>query len=72
MKWFVDRYASKIPKSEVSVLDMGSYDVNGSYRHLFNEERYQYTGVDTEEGPNVDVVLGNLTIGMQSRQIAMK
>ncbi len=59
MKWFVDNYASKITKSEVRVLDVGSYDVNGSYRHLFDEQKYDYTGLDMEDGPNVDVVLAN-------------
>jgi SAM-dependent methyltransferase len=57
MQWFVDNYASKINKSEVKVLDVGSYDVNGSYKHLFNEQKYTYTGLDMEDGPNVDIVL---------------
>jgi SAM-dependent methyltransferase len=59
MKYFVDFYASKIPKSEIKVLDVGSYDVNGSYKHLFTEEKYYYTGLDMENGPNVDLVLEN-------------
>jgi SAM-dependent methyltransferase len=59
MQWFIDNYASKITKDEVRVLDVGSYDVNGSYRHLFNDSKYHYTGLDTEEGPNVDIVLKN-------------
>jgi SAM-dependent methyltransferase len=59
MQWFVDNYASKITKDKVRVLDVGSYDVNGSYRHLFDESRYHYTGLDMEEGPNVDIVLKN-------------
>jgi SAM-dependent methyltransferase len=59
MKWFVDHYASKISKTEVRVLDVGSYDVNGSYRHLFSAEQYQYTGMDMEDGPNVDIVIEN-------------
>jgi len=59
MKWFVENYASKIQKNKVKVLDVGSYDVNGSYAHLFAEDRYQYTGLDMEKGPNVDLVLSN-------------
>ena len=59
MKWFVDHYTSKISKSQVKVLDVGSYDVNGSYRHLFAEEKYLYTGLDMEDGSNVDLVLEN-------------
>lgn len=59
MQWFVDNYAAKITKNEVRVLDVGSCDVNGSYRRLFNATKYQYTGLDIGEGPNVDIVLKN-------------
>ena len=59
MQWFVDNYVSKIIKNEVKVLDVGSYDLNGSYKHLFNERKYNYTGLDMEDGPNVDIVLSN-------------
>lgn len=59
MKWFVDNYASKIDKSVVKVLDVGSYDVNGSYKKLFNDETFVYLGLDMEDGPNVDIVLQN-------------
>jgi len=59
MTWFIEHYASKITKSQIRVLDVGSYDVNGSYRDLFNEDRYHYTGLDMEQGPNVDIVLRN-------------
>ena len=59
MKWFIEHYASKISRSEIRVLDVGSYDVNGSYRHLFAGERYHYTGLDMEKGPNVDIFLSN-------------
>jgi SAM-dependent methyltransferase len=59
MEWFVDCYASKIPKHEVKVLDVGSYDMNGSYRNLFADNKYNYNGLDMESGPNVDIVLMN-------------
>ena len=59
MKWFVDHYTSKISKSQVKVLDVGSYDVNGSYKPLFAEKKYLYTGLDMEDGSNVDLVLEN-------------
>lgn len=41
----------------LNVLDIGSYDVNGSYRALFDHRSWKYTGVDLSAGPNVDVVL---------------
>ncbi len=36
------------------VLEIGSYDVNGSVRMLFKGE---YTGIDREAGPGVDLVM---------------
>ena len=39
----------------LSVLDVGAFDVNGSYRPLFPTP-WTYTGLDIEAGPNVDVV----------------
>jgi SAM-dependent methyltransferase len=39
------------------VADLGSYDVNGSYRPLFKRPGWRYTGIDLGAGPNVDVVL---------------
>jgi SAM-dependent methyltransferase len=59
MRWFVDNFASTINKEKIKVLDVGSYDVNGSYKDLFKEQKYHYTGLDMEEGPNVDLVLAN-------------
>ena len=38
----------------VSVLDIGSLDINGNNRYLF--EDYTYIGVDLGEGKNVDVI----------------
>ena len=49
MAYFADQYI----RSEMSVLDVGSKDINGSYRELFNN----YTGLDIEAGNNVDIVV---------------
>lgn len=38
------------------VLDVGSYNVNGTFRHLVEGRGWKYTGLDIEAGPNVDVV----------------
>lgn len=40
--------------SNVSVLEIGSLDINGSVRGIFNSTRY--IGVDLDEGPSVDVI----------------
>lgn len=45
------------PGCAIRVLDVGSADVNGSYRSLFPADSYAYTGADLEPGPGVDVVL---------------
>ena len=38
------------------VLDIGSRDINGSYRPLIEERGWAYVGFDMEKGPNVDRV----------------
>lgn len=41
----------------LSVLDIGSKDVNGTYRPLFAGAGWKYVGADIERGKNVDVVI---------------
>jgi len=61
MAWFVEQYANRIEQGDkkIAVLDVGSYDVNGSYKVLFDSNRYEYTGLDMVSGPNVDIVAEN-------------
>ncbi|MBK8700530.1 MAG: methyltransferase domain-containing protein [Saprospiraceae bacterium] len=49
--------SSNIEKAKV--LDVGSYDVNGSYKHLFPIDKFDYKGLDMAEGPNVDIFIEN-------------
>lgn len=51
MKMFIKWYLEGGEK----VLDIGSYDVNGTLKDLFDKQAY--TGADIEEGPNVDVII---------------
>ena len=53
--WFCGNVKNQFQKhfKNVSVLDIGSLDINGNNRYLF--ENYTYTGVDLALGPNVDV-----------------
>jgi SAM-dependent methyltransferase len=46
-------------KASLTVMDIGSYDVNGSYKQFFDAPGWIYTGVDLAAGPNVDVVLSS-------------
>ena len=41
----------------LTILDLGSQDINGSYRPLFSEPAWRYVGIDMVAGKNVDVVL---------------
>ena len=57
MKWFVDNY---VPKDKrVKILDLGSYNVNGCYRTLFDGYNVDYIGADIANGPNVGIVLSD-------------
>jgi len=42
---------------ELDVIDIGSQDVNGSYRPLFEKSGWRYRGVDMTAGRNVDIVM---------------
>jgi len=54
---FVQRAVNEYP-IKGDVLEVGSYDVNGSVRPIFSDrERFpHYTGVDMRAGPGVDRV----------------
>jgi Methyltransferase domain len=54
---FRERYLSERVKEPLRILDVGSQDVNGSYRAIFSEPLWAYTGLDMTAGNNVDVVL---------------
>ena len=43
--------------STIEIVDIGSYDVNGSYKQFFNRAGWHYVGVDLAAGLNVDVIL---------------
>lgn len=58
MEWFANTYLSSI-NGDVRVLDVGSYDFNGSYRDIFADGKFDYVGLDMTAGPNVDVVAEN-------------
>lgn len=55
LKWLT-QYLTVLDQGDV--LDVGSYDVNGTARVLFSRCE-TYTGTDMQEGPGVDVVMNN-------------
>jgi SAM-dependent methyltransferase len=56
MKRLLSEYLDKTNK--LSVADIGSYNVNGSNKSLFDEySNCSYTGIDIEKGPGVDIIV---------------
>ena len=45
------------PGEKLTVVEIGSEEFNGAYRHIFADERFGYIGCDRAPGPGVDVVL---------------
>jgi len=58
MQRFVNKYARG-----TTVVDVGSCDVNGTFRPMFCD--YAYTGIDTVSGPNVDRVVDPYDYGSE-------
>lgn len=54
MENLLGKYAPK----EGLCVDVGSYNVNGTYRALVEGRGLMYLGVDIAAGPNVDIVCG--------------
>jgi SAM-dependent methyltransferase len=55
MTKIVDSYLD--PKVVLNIIDIGSFDVCGTYKPLFLKENWKYVGVDMSAGPNVDMVV---------------
>lgn len=54
---FCNEYLNKNEK--LTILDLGSQDVNGTYKEIFINDNWTYLGCDMCEGKNVDLVLNN-------------
>lgn len=57
MQAFVDKHLNKFKEKKIKILDIGSTDVNGSYRNLFEKNNWEYYGADIVKGKNVDIIL---------------
>lgn len=44
------------PEKNLKILEVGSYDVNGSFKNLFKNPKWKYYGLDLRKGSNVDIV----------------
>lgn len=56
---FRKQYLEDRRDESLRILDVGSMDVNGCYRPIFDSPQWQYQGIDMEPGPNVNIVLGS-------------
>lgn len=54
MTLFVQKHLAS--KQHLKILDVGSYNVNGCYKPLFEKPGWDYIGLDIEPGKNVDLV----------------
>ena len=61
IKVFKEFYIINNFNKHINVLEIGSLDVNGNIRNLFDFTN-EYTGIDLEKGPNVDLVLNGTNI----------
>ena len=61
LQYFYRKYCKNL-NSKSTVLDFGSYDVNGTSKPIF--EKHNYIGVDISDGPNVDLILENYKLDL--------
>ena len=54
---FRHKYLEGKENEPLFILDLGSLDVNGSYRRYFEVSTWTYRGIDMAAGENVDIVL---------------
>ena len=60
MEWFKNTYLNN--SSKLNILDVGSLDKNGNYNYsdIFDEKNWTYSGLDFQEGNNVDIVVTDI------------
>ena len=56
---FRNKYLDSRKNEPLLILDLGSLDVNGSYRGYFDTSPWTYLGMDMVPGKNVDIILKN-------------
>ncbi len=63
LEYFYKKYCGEFSDNSI-ILDFGSYDVNGTSKPIF--EKHKYIGVDISEGPNVDLILKDYKLDLES------
>lgn len=59
MKAFKNKYLRGREEEPLKILDLGSCDVNGTYKNIFDSTSWEYVGIDLNSGKNVDIVLSD-------------
>lgn len=59
MDYFVKKYLTQYSNKMLRILDVGSQDVNGTYKPAFQNSHWAYIGCDMVPGNNVDILLKN-------------
>ena len=59
MQTFRQKHLTGREREPLRILDVGSQDVNGCYKPIFDSPHWRYVGLDMNPGPNVDIVLDN-------------
>lgn len=59
MAKFVELYLASKKNESLIIIDIGSMDINGSYKALFANPGWKYIGIDTKPGKNVDIVIAD-------------
>jgi SAM-dependent methyltransferase len=59
MTSFKEKYLSSKVNENLKIYDIGSGDINGTYKPIFSEPSWKYFGIDTAKGKNVDIVLND-------------
>ncbi|HMM19438.1 MAG TPA: methyltransferase domain-containing protein [Selenomonadales bacterium] len=59
MDYFVKKYLAQYADKALKILDIGSQDVNGTYKPVFENDHWEYIGCDMVSGKNVDILLKN-------------
>jgi hypothetical protein len=56
---FKNTYLKDRESETLNILDIGSQDINGSYKQIFDLPKWKYSGADMQGGNNVNIVLKN-------------
>lgn len=60
MREFKIKYLEQFDQKPLSILDIGSQDINGTYKEIFDNPNWKYMGADITNGKNVDIVLKDM------------